>query len=276
MDRPPPSSERGFGRRRLKDGAFDHLVNEEPLGIDLGNTRFVTMRSPGQDRDLVLGFLLSEGIIEGLDCILDMDFRKGTPNTESREEKAPIDWAFVQLRRPPEETGLERLQRVQEIRPSCGICGIQDLEKILPQGSPLTPGQPQVSRKLLVATLQQFHNRQGLFKTTGGCHGAAVCAADHGRVLGFGEDIGRHNALDKAIGQALEGGNSFDETFILLSGRAGYELISKALRIGCPILVSISAASALSFDLCREAGMTLVGFARDQNLKVYWDEERLQ
>ncbi len=275
MDRPPPNPNEGFGRRRLKDGAFDHLVNEEPLGIDLGFTRFVTMRSPGQDRDLVLGFLLSEGIIEDLDSVLEMDLRKGSPHTESGEEKAPIDWAHVRLRRPPEEIGLERLQRVQEIRPSCGICGIQDLDQLLPQGSPLSPGKPQVSRRLLLTTLQQFHKRQGLFKTTGGCHGAAVCAAENGQVLGFGEDIGRHNALDKAIGQALDRGHPFGETFVLLSGRAGYELISKTLRIGCPILVSISAASALSFDLCREAGMTLVGFARDQHLKVYWDEDRL-
>jgi FdhD protein len=276
MDRPPPIPDQGFGRRRLKEGDFDHLVNEEPLGIDLGATRFVTMRSPGQDRDLVLGFLLAEGIIDHRDSILEMSFRKGRPSTEAREEQASMDWVRVQLQNPLQDTRLERLSRVQEIRPSCGICGVQNLEKILPQGSPLRPGHPKLARKLLLQTLKSFHRRQGLFQTTGGCHGAAICASDDGRVLGLGEDIGRHNALDKAIGQAMDRGYSFRNTFILLSGRAGYELICKALRIGCPILVSISAASALSFDLCREAGMTLVGFARHQRLKIYWDEERLQ
>ncbi len=275
MDRSHLPYEKGFGRRRLKDGDYDHLVNEEPLGINLGSTRFVTMRSPGQDRELVLGFLLGEGIIQTKEEVKAIHIRKGKPSTETGDEPTSIDWALVDLVAPPEKESLEGLKRTYEMRPSCGICGLQDFGKVLPNGSPLTPGSPKLARDLLLETLQKFQNRQGLFKTTGGCHGAAVCATKDGQVLGFGEDIGRHNALDKAIGQALDHGASFPETFILLSGRAGYELICKALRIGCPILVSISAASALSFDLCREAGMTLVGFARKQRLKIYWDEDRI-
>lgn len=275
MDRPSPLPDEGFGRRRLKGGAFDHLVHEEPLGIELGDTRFITMRSPGQDTDLVLGFLVSEGIIPGREAILGMDFRKGTPSTETQDQQLSIDWIRVELAQAPRERVSQGRTRIHEIRPSCGICGIQDLPKLFPQGSPLRPGQPKLSQEVLLDTLQRFHKRQGLFKTTGGCHGAAVCSTEDGSVLGFGEDIGRHNALDKAIGQALSREKDFAASFVILSGRAGYELICKALRVGCPILVSISAASALSFDICRETGMTLVGFARNQSLKIYWDEDRL-
>lgn len=271
MDR-PPALPPGAARRRLAAGRRDVLVREEPLLLEVAGRRLLTLRTPGHDEDLARGFLLSEGLIEEPGEIARLEFVPGRPRSESPDGRFVPDRLQVQLRRPPPAERLARFRRVQEAHAGCGLCGLEELAGLPALDDLLEPGRPKVPRATILATLERFRARQGLFATTGGCHGAALCTAG-GRVLGFGEDVGRHNALDKAIGQAALAGGP--PAFALLSGRAGYELVAKCLRRRVPILVSVSAASALSFDLCREAGATLVGFARGGRLKVYWDEERL-
>ena len=122
--------------------------------------------------------------------------------------------------------------------------------------------------------MRELHGRQSLFAATGGSHGALVATGD-GRVWGHGEDVGRHNALDKAIGQAARSGADLGAAIAILSGRAGFDLVVKCLRVRIPIVVSVSAPSALAFDLCEAAGATLVGFARGDRLQVYTGAGRL-
>lgn len=262
----------GWTERQLHGGRRDRLVREEPLVLDLGGQTLVTMRTPGADEDLALGFVLSEGLAPWPGPLPRLHWRKG--GDPRAEEDAAPDRVVVELSPELLSHRQERLRRMQELRASCGLCGVTELRELRPDGSPLRPHTPRIDSSTLRSMLDAFHSKQDLFETTGGCHGAALMSPS-AELLGFGEDIGRHNALDKAIGQCARQGHDFGEAIALLSGRAGYELVAKLLRLGTAIIVSVSAASALSFDLCREAGATLVGFARGERLSVYWDEGRL-
>ncbi|MCA8948386.1 MAG: formate dehydrogenase accessory sulfurtransferase FdhD, partial [Planctomycetes bacterium] len=167
-----------------------------------------------------------------------------------------------------------RLERTHEIRSSCGVCGVADAAAILEGTPPLLPGVPRVARALVSRLVAGLRARQPLFDATGGCHGALVATAD-GNVVGAGEDVGRHNALDKAIGAAAVAGADLSRAIAVLSGRAGFDLVVKCLRVRIPIVVSISAPSALAFDLCATAGATLIGFARGERFEVYVGAGRL-
>ncbi|MCA8970193.1 MAG: formate dehydrogenase accessory sulfurtransferase FdhD [Planctomycetes bacterium] len=275
---PPPPEQRGFDARRLRDRSRDDLVREEPLRLDIDGTRLVTMRTPGQDEDFVTGFLLSEGMVRSTKEISTIEFRPGRPPSEPRPGDAPgleADRCHVRLASGSDaEPRARSLSRVHEIRPSCGLCGIEDLDELM-AGKHLEPREPHFDLVRLAGILEEFRRRQTVFEHTGACHGAAIVDASTGAFVGFGEDVGRHNALDKAIGMASRASTDFGRCLGLLSGRAGYELVAKLLRVRVPILVSVSAPTALSFDLCREAGATLIGFARGAHQKVYWDEGRL-
>ncbi len=264
----------------MRDGTRDDLIREEPLRIEIDDSRLITMRTPGQDEDFITGFLLSEGMVASLDEVLSIDIRRGRPRGEPRPDDQPgieADVVRVRLSSEAEAGTLPRrtLTRVHEMRPSCGLCGIEDLDEIL-SARPLRAAEPRFDVTRLAAVLDAFGTRQLNFARTGACHAGAIVRAQDERFLGFGEDVGRHNAIDKAIGMAARAGGDFAACLGVLSGRAGYELVAKLLRVGVPIIVSVSAPTALSFDLCREAGATLVGFARGGAAKVYWDEGRLR
>ncbi len=268
----------GADERRLADGQRDALVREEPLVLQIDGESLVTMRTPGHDLDLALGFVLSEGLAASSTDVVRLDFRKGIPlNEPGRGPQGEIvlaDRVHVGIRGgvPPARRGV--LLRQQEVRPSCGICGIEDFGELV-AATNLQTGLPKVTSRELEARLGRLRGEQRLFDATGGCHAAALFHED-GTLLGFGEDVGRHNALDKAIGAAARTNADLQRSVALLSGRAGYELVAKLLRVGCPFIVSISAASALAFDLCRESGATLVGFARSADCKVYCDDGRFE
>ena len=167
-----------------------------------------------------------------------------------------------------------RLTRTHEIRSSCGVCGLANPEELLEELPPLLPGVPRLGRAQVHQLLDRFQARQEHFAWTGSCHGAAIFGPD-GSIWGQGEDVGRHNALDKAIGAAARAGHDLAHGTATLSGRAGYDLVIKCLRVRIPIVLSVSAPSALSFDLCKAAGATLIGFVRPGRMKVYCDTGRL-
>lgn len=257
----------GAVRRRLAAGRDDWLVREEPLLLVVHGQQLLTMRTPGRDEDLATGFLLGEGILAAVADIAALDAK---PAVDERS----ADELHVALHRPPSDLGRARLARTHEIRSSCGVCGLADPQTILEATPPLLPGVPKLAVARIGELLRQLTARQELFARTGGCHGALIASAD-GAVLGCGEDVGRHNALDKAIGAAARAGADFARGVAILSGRAGYDLVVKCLRVRLPVIVSVSAPSALAFDLCHAAGATLVGFARADRHEVYCGAERL-
>ena len=258
----------GAARRTLADGRRDLLVREEPLLLVVHGQQLLTMRTPGRDEDLALGFLLGEGVIAAAADVVGMDLVAGDAGA------ARVDELRVTLRAAPQGLVRDRLARTHEIRSSCGVCGVADPQAILAGAPPLLPGVPKLPRASIAGWLRALADRQELFALTGGSHGALVARAD-GAVLGCAEDVGRHNALDKAVGEAARGGADFARCIAVLSGRAGYDLVAKCLRLRLPIVVSVSAPSALAFDLCAEAGATLVGFARGESCEVYCGAERL-
>ncbi|MCA8941590.1 MAG: formate dehydrogenase accessory sulfurtransferase FdhD [Planctomycetes bacterium] len=257
----------GAIERRLSAGA-DWLVREEPLLIQVRDQSVLTMRTPGHDEDLAIGFLLAEGVLADVADVTSIDSTPG--NADALEP----DTVRVGLAKAPAARVAGRLTRTHEIRSSCGICGLVSADELLDDTLPLLSGVPRIDRAEIPGLLAKFHAGQVLFRRTGACHAAAVCTAE-GTILGFGEDVGRHNALDKAIGQAARGGHDLDHAICLLSGRAGFDLVLKCLRVRIGFVISVSAASALSFDLCASAGATLIGFARGDDFKVYCDSGRL-
>lgn len=254
-------------RRRLAAGRHDLLVREEPLLLVIHGQQLMTMRTPGRDRDLALGFLLGEGIVADAGGVRGLQFHAGDPEHQRADE------LHVTLATPPDARLQGRLARTHEIRSSCGVCGLADPQQVLEDTPPLLPGVPRLDPSQLPPLVAALQAHQPLFAATGACHGALVCDAAGG-VLGSGEDVGRHNALDKAIGEAAAAGVDFTRAIAVLSGRAGYDLVIKCLRLRLAVIVSVSAPSGLAFDLCDAAGATLVGFARGERFTVYCDGGR--
>lgn len=267
---PRPEGEAGAAAgtetRRLADGRSDRLVREEPLLLVVEGQPLLTMRTPGRDEDLAVGFLLGEGIVRRADEIAAI-----TPQVAEEDRPAEL---HVRLRAGPSPLAKARLTRTHEIRSSCGICGSADLQAALDGAPPLLPGVPRLPRRSVTDLLAALRARQPLFDATGGSHGALL-ADGQGRVLGHGEDVGRHNALDKAIGMAARAGADLGSAIAVLSGRAGFDLVVKCLRARVPVIVSVSAPSAAAFDLCSAAGATLLGFARGDSFVTYCGAERL-
>jgi FdhD protein len=257
----------GHTTRQLLDGNDDRLIREEPLLLVIEGQQLMTMRTPGADDDLAMGFLLGEGVIESPDQVYSTELRRGDPQAQVADELT------VSLRSAPDQAVRGLLTRTHEIRSSCGVCGVADPEALLEHTRPLLPGVPRLDHDRIVKLISRLGDHQPLFHATGGCHAALVCDAD-GVVLGCGEDVGRHNALDKAIGMAARSGHALEKAVAVLSGRAGYDLVMKCLRVGIPVVISVSAPSALAFDLCAGASATLIGFARGASYRVYCDGGR--
>ncbi len=263
-----PQPPLGAARRELADGRGDLLVREEPLLLVVHDQQLLTMRTPGRDADLAVGFLLGEGIVARASDVAILDLRAADP-----QARMP-DQVHVTLRTPPDAATRARLTRTHEIRSSCGVCGAADVHALVDATPALLPGVPKVARSRIPQLVAALTATQRVFAATGGCHAALVATAD-GAVLGSGEDVGRHNALDKAIGEAASARHDLTRAIAVLSGRAGYDLVVKCLRVRIAVIVSISAPSALAFDLCDAAGATLVGFARADRFEVYCGAERL-
>ena len=248
-------------------GASDAVAAEEPLEIQIdGDPVAVTMRTPGpgEDAELALGFLLGEAILEFGDVARAVECRTG-PNNEG---------ASVDVRLRPGTQKADGWQRRFYTTSSCGVCGKDSIEAVRVAAAPLPDG-PQIDAGVLGELPAELRGRQRVFDRTGGLHAAGLFSPA-GSLVVLREDVGRHNAVDKVIGRAaMRGLLPLHEHVLLVSGRASFEIVQKALVAGVPALAAVSAPSSLAVSLARESGMTLVGFLRDGGFNVYAGQNRL-
>ncbi|MDF2830149.1 MAG: formate dehydrogenase family accessory protein FdhD [Mycobacterium sp.] len=248
------------------------LAVEEPLELRIDGTAItVTMRTPGSDVELAQGFLLTEGVIGGRDDIARVEYCRGAG------EDGLNTYNVLDVRLTP---GVPMpdvdVTRNFYTTSSCGVCGKGSIDAIR-QISRHSPGDDPtvVSAETLTAMPDQLRSAQRVFASTGGLHGAALFTAD-GTMLVVREDIGRHNAVDKVIGWAVENQRvPLTGTVLLVSGRASFELTQKAVMAGIPLLAAVSAPSSLAVDLATQAGLTLVAFLRGQSMNVYSRPDRV-
>jgi FdhD protein len=247
----------------------DQLAVEEPFEIRINNRPLaVIMRTPGHDRELALGFLLTEGVIQRVEQVvtiegaLDVD---GLPLPNVLNVAIPSYQPFAQA----------SFERHFAVSASCGLCGKNSIADLLCSVPPLTPGNMRVPVSILYTMANQLHAEQAVFSHTGGLHAAGLFTKD-GQLLLLREDIGRHNAVDKLIGYGLlHDIASYSECVLMVSGRTSYEIIQKALLAGIPCIAAISAPSSLAVELAESSGITLIGFLRGQAMNVYSHPERI-
>jgi len=241
---------------------LESVVVEEPLEIRIGKVSLVvTMRTPGHDAELAAGFLLTEGVIGSHSDIEELQHCHDTGSPEGPGN------VLVATLASSAAVDLERLKRNFLSNSSCGLCGKVSIDQVRHRVKPVV-ARP-VRASLLFGLSDEMRVAQTVFSATGGLHAAAIFDAAGG-LLCVREDIGRHNAVDKAIGWALlEDRLPVDGAIMLVSGRASFEIVQKALGAGIGVVAAISAASTLARELALESGMTLVGFLRDQRLLVY-------
>ena len=250
----------------------DVLAGEEPLEIRVGGKSFtVTMRTPGDDFDLVAGFLVSEGVIWEPGQLISLRYCAGV----DEDGKQTFNVVDVQLRpgTPLPDTGMERHVYTSS---SCGICGTASIEAVRKSSHfDLASDGVRLPLDMLAALPDRLREGQKVFDRTGGVHAAGLFTAE-GELLCLREDVGRHNAVDKVVGWALRAGLlPLRGTVLQVSGRASFELVQKAQLAGIPVLAAVSAPSALSVDLAKDAGLTLIGFSRGTSLNCYSAPERI-
>ena len=253
----------------------DYLAAEEPLEIRIGDHPLtVTMRTPGHDGELAAGFLFTEGVIAQRSQIL----RLASGEDESEPDRAKTDRANlvrVELAAGAAFDG-EKMRRNFFAASSCGICGKASIDAIRARALRAPNPDFRVEAGTLLGLPDSIRESQAVFGRTGGLHAAALVGAD-GKLMVLREDIGRHNAVDKAIGWALlENRIPLSETILFVSGRGGFEIVQKAIVAGLPVVASVSAPSSLAVRLARELQLTLVGFLRGRRFVIYAGEERIR
>jgi FdhD protein len=255
----PPQSAARVEVLRLPAGAseWDELAVEEPLEIRVnGASVAVTMRTPGHDEELAVGFLLSEGI-PAVNAQPPQDL---AANVVEAEVAGDFD--------------LGRLQRNFYTSSSCGVCGKGALEAVAVEADPVT-SDLSVSAEIVASLPDRLREGQPTFAATGGLHATGLFD-ESGNLVTVREDVGRHNAMDKVIGHAFEEGLlPLARHLLCVSGRLSFELVQKAAVAGCPILVAVGAPSSLAVDLARDRGITLCGFVRNGRVNVYSKAERI-
>ena len=256
----------GDGRRRRSD----RLTTEEPLEIRLEGPGMeqrsvaVTMRTPGNDFELAVGFLHTEGVIAGKADVATVRYC-----AVPREEQH-YNVVSVTVTRPLEFTP----QRNFYATSSCGVCGKASLEAIEVRCQPVAEG-PVVEPGAITAMPDALRAAQRVFERTGGLHAAALFDPS-GKLIEVREDVGRHNAVDKLIGAELLAGHlPLSDRVMLVSGRSSFEIVQKAATAGIPIICAVSAPSSLAVDAARRFGITLVGFLRGERFNVYTGAERI-
>ncbi len=261
------------GRQRRQD----RLAIEEPMGIRVVAERdgrsepfsvAVTMRTPGEDRELALGFLFSEGVIDDYGSVARL-----------RECEAPTSesGSVVEVYlRPGVEFDAERFRRNVYTSSSCGICGRAAIDQVRMSCDAVESPGFRITKETLWSLPDLLRRRQAIFDDTGGLHAAGLFDGS-GALIALREDVGRHNAVDKVVGYLLaHGGLPAVDRVLMVSGRASFELVQKAALAGIPILAAVGAPSSLAVELGDELGMTIIGFLRGERCNIYCGERRVQ
>jgi FdhD protein len=241
--------------------AQDLVAVEEPLQIRVNDRDLaITMRTPGQDRELAAGFLFTEGLLQSVDQIESVTADDRGTITVKLSEGVTADFA----------------DRNFYMTSSCGVCGKASIDGLRNAGCPALPrGVPRIASELISRLPQKLRDSQPVFERTGGLHAAGLFDTD-GNLVAVREDVGRHNAVDKLIGAAfLDGQIPLHSSVLMLSGRISFELVQKALMAGIPIVAAVGAPSSLAIETALHFGMTLIGFVRGANYNVYSGHDRL-
>ncbi|HHH49896.1 MAG TPA: formate dehydrogenase accessory sulfurtransferase FdhD [Saprospiraceae bacterium] len=257
---------------------LDFLAVEEPLEIRLaygaGHHRkqksiSITMRSPGDDKDLAIGFLFTEGIIRSFEQI------KNIHHLPCFNQQTKGNIILIELD-DNIEINLQKLERHFYTSSSCGVCGKSSIEAIYQSGATNIPNNNiYIDAKLIHQLPDKIRTQQAVFDNTGGLHAAGLFD-NNGNLVLIREDVGRHNAVDKLIGAALqEKSIPLHQNILMLSGRVSFELVQKALMAGIPILVAVGAPSTLAIQLAQKSGMTIIAFVRNGKFNIYSGEERV-
>ncbi|HYF51670.1 MAG TPA: formate dehydrogenase accessory sulfurtransferase FdhD [Planctomycetota bacterium] len=258
--------------------ADDVVAVEEPLeirvtfessGQRVERSISVTMRTPGDDFELAAGFLFNEGLIASEREIHEISYCTG-------KDEQLYNRVNVRLR-SGSACDAERLQRNFFVSSSCGLCGKASIEQVRTAAKvPLNDNRPIVPQAVLMQLPEKLRSKQAVFEKTGGLHGAGLFNAA-GELLLLKEDVGRHNAVDKLIGERLLNGKvPLHDSILLVSGRTSFELVQKARMAGIGIVAAVGAPSSLAVELARETGMTLIGFLRADKFNLYTGEHRVK
>lgn len=267
-------------RDRRWEPAADCVAVEEPLAIVLSHVvdgvrtqspLTITMRTPGRDFDLAAGFLFGEGIISGPEDIEDIARPAGIDDEDARDN------TVVVTLRAGIAVELSRQQRAFVTSSSCGVCGKASLDALVIDGCrPLEPG-PGIDAATIQRLPATLREAQGGFSATGGVHACGLFTPE-GELRAVAEDVGRHNAFDKLVGAHVLAGtpDELAESAVLLSGRASFELLQKALHARIPIVAAIGAPSSLAVEIAETFGMTLAGFVKPGGFNVYAGRDRIR
>lgn len=268
MSESAPISVQRYEQGELAGEKADVVACEEPLEIRVeGRPIAVVMRTPGHDRELAAGFLLTEGVIKSAKDLFDITL---CVDPGAAGKGNAVDVALAR----PEALDLEKLTRHVFTSSSCGICSKASIDLVLKRRKPLSDGV-RVPATLLLSLPRRLARKQDTFHTTGGLHACALFDVA-GDLLVVREDVGRHNALDKLLGWALlEKHTPLHGHIVLLSGRASFEMMQKAHAGGIAVVAAISAPSSLAVEFARESGQTLAGFVRGRSMNLYAGAERV-
>ncbi len=252
----------------------DQLTIEEPFEVRIGHQSLaVIMRTPGNDAELALGFLLTEGVIQQPEDVLAVE-------SDVDEDNLPLPNVLnITLRSQLQQDSIHAqpatFERHFTVSASCGLCGKNSIADLMLSVSPLEPDTLRLHIATFYELAAQLRSRQKVFQYTGGLHAAGLFTAS-GELQLLREDIGRHNAVDKLIGYGmLHGSFPYREHILMVSGRTSFEIIQKALLARIPCVAAISAPSSLAVELAEQSGITLVGFLRDHSMNVYTHPERI-
>ena len=276
----PPANEQSADPRtaatrilRWKQGELeavdDSLAREEPLEIRVkGESVAVTMRTPGHDEELALGFLLSEGVIAGANDVLEV--------APCQQGEAALHGNVLNVFLAPKVViDLAKLKRNVFASSSCGLCGKASIESVHGHFEPLAKREPVIASESILQLPDKLRAGQETFEKTGGLHAAGLFDAE-GNLFTLREDVGRHNAVDKVLGRSmLDGDFPLENHVLMVSGRASFEILQKALAGRVGVICAVSAPSSLAVEFARESGQTLVGFLRGDTFNVYSHPKRI-
>ena len=252
----------------------DQLTVEEPLELRIAHRSLaVIMRTPGHDRELAMGFLLTEGVVAHADDVLSLE-------EDVDDDGLPLANVLnITLRSQRQQESIQTqpvsFERHFAVSASCGLCGKNSIADLMTTTPSLAPDTVRFSSSVLYELSTRLRKEQAVFQYTGGLHAAGIFDAQ-GELLLLREDIGRHNAVDKLIGHSLlHDTYPYHDRILLVSGRTSFEILQKALLARIPCVAAISAPSSLAVELAEQGGITLIGFLRDHSMNVYTHPQRI-